>query len=171
MESNLDDGISQTEAHTMLREETTVSLRWKRGIALGLTGLWLWFILARSAQPAEQSGAESAVFLDFLRLFFPSLTDLIVRKLAHFTEYFILGALLFADWRMIGRGRVLLPSGLGAAVAFVDELLVQTHTPGRSGELRDVLLDTVGVVTAVAFCLLLRRRKEKSAHGGSGKEA
>ena len=153
------------------KEEDAVSLRWKRGIALGLTGLWLWFIFARSAQPAEQSGAESAFFLECLRRFFPFLTDHIVRKLAHFTEYCILGLLLHADRRLIGKGPVLLPIGFGVAAALVDELLIQIHTPGRSGELRDVLLDTAGVVTAVGVCLLLRRRKERAAHGGAGKEA
>ena len=147
-----------------------MSVGWKRGFALAATGLWIWFIFARSAQSAAESSAESAVFWNILRRFLPFISHTAIRKLAHFTEYAVLGGLLFRDWRLLGRGAVLLPIGLGAAVAAVDELMIQTHTPGRSGELRDALLDTAGVAAAVGIGLLLRRRKERHSHGKSGKE-
>ena len=147
-----------------------MTIRRKRWISLTITVLWIAFIFARSAKPAAESGAESAALLELLCRFFPALTDHAVRKAAHFTEYFILGALFFADWRLLRCGPVLLLLGLGAAVACVDEFIIQTHTPGRSGELRDVLLDTAGVATAVGLCLLFRRRKERRSRGRDGKE-
>ena len=147
-----------------------MTIRRKRWITLAITVLWIAFIFARSAKPAAESGAESAKILDFLCHFFPALTDHAVRKAAHFTEYFILGTLLFIDWRLLQRGPILLPLCLGPAVACVDEFIIQVRTPGRSGELRDVLLDTAGVVTAVGLCLLYCRRKERRSRGRGGKE-
>lgn len=131
---------------------------WKLLSALVVTGLWLWFIYARSAKPADVSDGESGVVLDFLIRLFPFINMKIVRKLAHFTEYFILGGLLYLDWRLLNRGRVILPLGAGLIFAAADEYL-QTFIPGRSGEILDTLLDFCGVAAAVTAALLLRRRR------------
>ena len=144
-----------------------MSIRWKRMLALLASVLWIWFIFSRSAKPASESGAESTVFLLFLQRFLPGLTHFLVRKLAHFTEYFILGGLLFLDWRLLGSDGFLLPSGFGAAVACVDELVIQARTPGRSGELRDILIDMLGVVLAVGIGQLQHSRKERRNRGGA----
>ena len=82
----------------------------------------------------------------------------LVRKLAHFTEYFILGGLLYLDWRLLNRGRVILPLGAGLIFAAADEYL-QTFIPGRGGEILDTLLDFCGVAAAFTAALLLRRRR------------
>lgn len=137
--------------------------RWKLWLALAATGLWLWFIYARSAQPADISGAESEDVLEFLLRFFPFLTLHAVRKLAHFTEFFILGGLLYLDTWLLGRPSLPLSLGVGLLAAGADEYL-QTFIPGRSGELRDVLLDLLGVAVGAAAALLLRRRKEARNH-------
>ena len=131
---------------------------WKLLSALVVTGLWLWFIYARSAKSADVSDEESGVGLDFLIRLFPFINMKIVRKLAHFTEYFILGGLLYLDWRLLNRGRVILPLGAGLIFAAADEYL-QTFIPGRSGEILDTLLDFCGVAAAVTAALLLRRRR------------
>ena len=125
---------------------------WKLLSALVVTGLWLWFIYARSAKPADVSDGDLLIRL------FPFINMKIVRKLAHFTEYFILGGLLYLDWRLLNRGRVILPLGAGLIFAAADEYL-QTFIPGRSGEILDTLLDFCGVAAAVTAALLLRRRR------------
>ena len=131
----------------------------KPGLALLATALWLWFIYARSAQPAAVSHEESGAVLGLLRRVLPFVDMLLVRKLAHFTEYAVLGALLWLDWRLLGRDGLLLPLGAGLLFAAGDELL-QTFIPGRSGELLDVLLDFSGVLAAVLPARLIRTRKE-----------
>ncbi|MBR6119679.1 MAG: VanZ family protein [Oscillospiraceae bacterium] len=131
----------------------------KPGLALLATALWLWFIYARSAQPAAVSHEESGAVLGLLRKVLPFVDMLLVRKLAHFTEYAVLGALLWLDWRLLGRDGLLLPLGAGLLFAAGDELL-QTFIPGRSGELLDVLLDFSGVLAAVLPARLIRKRKE-----------
>lgn len=137
--------------------------RWALGLSVLATILWLWFIYARSAKPAVVSHAESEAVLGLLDGLLPFLDLHFVRKLAHFAEYFILGGLLWLDWRLLGRGPLLLPLGLGLAAAGADEYL-QTLIPGRSGQISDVLLDFSGVAAAVILAQLLWRRKERKTH-------
>lgn len=138
--------------------------RWKLILALAATGLWLWFIYARSAATGEASHNESSAILELLRSYLPFVTTAMVRKGAHIFEFFILGSLLYLDWRLLGRGPVLLPLGAGLLFAAADELL-QTFVPARSGEVLDVLIDFCGVAAGVGLGLLLRRRKEAKARG------
>ena len=69
--------------------------------------------------------------------------DLVLRKLAHVTEYVVLGYLLL---RALGRE---LPAALaGVAYAVTDELH-QSFVRGRHGTPRDVAIDAVGVLLGV----------------------
>ncbi len=138
--------------------------RWKLWAALAATALWLGFIYARSAKPADLSHEESVSVLELLLKLFPSVSLLFVRKLAHFTEYFILGGLLYLDWRLLRRGGLWLPLAAGLLFAAGDEFL-QTFIPGRSGAPLDVLLDFSGVAAAVLLALLLRRVRRRTRHG------
>ena len=128
---------------------------WVRYILIAADILWVAFIFARSLKAADESTAESAWVLELVRIIIPSASMHFVRKLAHFTEYFILGALLFATMQSFGAKKlamVLAPAGcLAAAVA--DELL-QTLSPGRSCQLSDMLLDTAGGICGMLICAL-----------------
>ena len=66
-------------------------------VFLGLALLWLAFIFSNSLKSAEESAEDSGKVLAFLQGLFPSLTDEGVRKLAHFAEFFVLGALATAS--------------------------------------------------------------------------
>ena len=69
--------------------------------------------------------------------------DLLLRKLAHLTEYAILGALLL---RAIGRsGPAILAGGLYA----VSDEVHQHFVRGRHGAWYDVVIDTIGVTIGV----------------------
>jgi VanZ family protein len=81
--------------------------------------------------------------------------DMILRKIAHATEYAILGALLA---RAV-QGRLVLALGLGVAYAITDEVH-QTLVPGRAGRPLDVLIDTVGVALGVLAWRQLRARRQ-----------
>lgn len=138
--------------------------RWKLLLALTVTALWLWFIYSRSLSNGEASHDESSAVLEWLRRFLPFLNMKLVRKGAHIFEFFVLGCLLYLDWRLLGRGRVILPLGVGLVFAAADELL-QTFVPARSGEVLDVLIDFCGVAAGIGAGLLLRRWKEASGSG------
>jgi VanZ family protein len=78
--------------------------------------------------------------------------DLVLRKLAHTTEYAILGALLVRALRRPG-----LAVALGALYAVSDEVH-QSLVRGRHGAWYDVLIDTVGVTIGVLVWQRARRR-------------
>ena len=73
--------------------------------------------------------------------------DFVLRKIAHFCEYAILGALLL---RALGRAELAVAAGV--ADAATDEWH-QHFVPGRHTALRDVAIDTAGVLAGV-FLLL-----------------
>jgi VanZ family protein len=84
------------------------------------------------------------------------LSDLILRKLAHMTEYAIL-FLLF--WRGLGQSgtfsvkkRLLTAFVLTILYAASDEYH-QTFVPGRCGNLTDTLIDSIGAVLGLIFSL------------------
>lgn len=139
--------------------------KWKLLLALAVTVLWLWFIYSRSLSNGEASHEESSAILEGLKRFLPFLNTKLVRKGAHIFEFFVLGCLLYLDWRLIGRGRVLLPLGAGLVFAAADEFL-QTFVPDRSGEVLDVVIDFCGVAAGVGAALLLRRWKEARRRDG-----
>lgn len=90
-----------------------------------------------------------------------------IRKTAHFTAYFILGALfLHAFWLsgLVGVRGIILSFIISALYATSDEVH-QLFVPGRSGEVRDVLIDSAGALTGIGVCLVIwmifRRKKAK----------
>ena len=137
-----------------------------------LTVLIMLFIFCQSALPAEASKQESGLIVSRLAQWLQADEDLIsfvVRKGAHFLEYLVLGISLFWTVRdlRIKHGRVpdglagravLVPWVVGVLYAVTDEVH-QYFVPGRSCELRDVLIDACGVAAGVAVVWVWRRRK------------
>lgn len=79
--------------------------------------------------------------------------DLVLRKLAHATEYAVLGALLLRATARPG-----LALGLGVLYAVSDEVH-QVFVQGRHGSPIDVAIDAVGVAVGVALWQSLRSRR------------
>ena len=80
--------------------------------------------------------------------------DLVLRKLGHFCEYAVLGALLLR-----AHGRAPIAVAAGVAYAASDELH-QHFVPGRHAAFRDVAIDAAGVLAGV----LLLQSKPWSAN-------
>ncbi len=131
----------------------------RKALLLALCLLWMAVIFLFSAQDAAESTDLSDKVLDWLR---PgetgALAIILLRKSAHFLEYAVLGvlyALLLREWTQKGRGWVLpAAAGLSFLYACTDELH-QIFVPGRSGELRDVLIDTAGACFGLLIWTLL----------------
>lgn len=140
-------------------------------IWLVLLLLWVLLIFGHSLTPAELSSRESGWVMDcllkVLKIFGSEgswLTGYIVRKGAHFTEYFIFGVLLIQNfhgfWKSAGRnrgnfkrnsGEKLFPLMLAVlAVPFCDET-IQLFVAGRAGQIPDVWLDISGAVCGILF--------------------
>ena len=73
-----------------------------------------------------------------------NVTEFIVRKIAHFTEYFVLGL----ELELYLKRKWLLAAGVGFVVAFMDETIQMFS--GRGPLISDVWLDFFGCITAVA---------------------
>ena len=148
-------------------------LRW--GL-LALTVYWCFFIWHFSLASAGESAATSG---RFLTLFNDALEQMgvefrfngtMVRKIAHFAEFAILGFLCALTWQQHRFSHpVWLSFPVVIIVAGIDELL-QFTSPGRGPSFLDVLLDTAGGLCGVfAFSLLtvwvlaLRSRKNKKS--------
>lgn len=126
------------------------------------SGLSEW-VLERIMQLCSifiRSPERQAALFVFLQIY--------LRKAAHFTEYAALGfflTLFSAGLHRTIPGSLPLPLALGVLYAGTDEWH-QTFVQERSGEPRDVLIDSAGVAFGAALaclCLLiyLRRRKKK----------
>lgn len=118
----------------------------------------LVFIWGNSLLPGNLSGAISDFVGKILEFFFeqrepePENGGFLLRKLAHFTEFTALGLCLCWLFGMLGKGR-LLPFLCGAAAACVDET-IQIFVPGRGPSVRDVCIDSCGVLLGVILLTL-----------------
>ena len=140
----------------------------------------LAFIWGHSTMPADQSSQESEWFLRFvepavmavswcLQRFGVSMEpSALVRKMAHFTEFAVLGALMYLLFSSPQkRSRGVLPAAACLAAAAVDEFL-QRFADGRAPGLRDVAIDFAGSclgVALVAAMLALLYSRGRKRHG------
>lgn len=90
----------------------------------------------------------------------------IVRKGAHFSIYAVLCillALLLREYRIFGKRRFILSVLICFLYACSDEIH-QIFVSGRSGEIRDVIIDTCGALAGflILSCLTILKNKIKS---------
>ena len=135
----------------------------KRWILYILLGLIVFFIWDNSMQ---NGGSSDGFSLLFAKTFASIANELgfhgniwilnrIVRKLAHLTEFTILGGVLYTILRRyIKYGTVIKTIGLGMLIACLDEF-IQLFSPGRSSQFSDILIDTVGVVIGILVVKLV----------------
>lgn len=138
-----------------------IDRRW--GIAALAMVCLIW---GNSLVPGSGSGSLSLSVMDAIHGFLAALglpyawvTNFVVRKCAHFTEYMVLGIIATHAFDIEGKHRA---SALVATAVFlvavpsIDET-IQLFIPGRSGMVRDVLIDCAGATTGVVLRYLVRR--------------
>lgn len=135
----------------------------KRCILYILLGLIVFFIWDNSMQ---NGGSSDGFSIFFAEAFAPIVNKLgfhgniwtlnrIVRKLAHLTEFTILGSVLYTILRRyITYGTVIKTIALGILIASLDEF-IQLFSPGRSSQLSDILIDTIGVILGLLLVKLV----------------
>lgn len=162
--------------------------RWleKHSIALTLILVVavMLMIFCFSAQTGEESGAMSgSITIWLVRLFQPDfdnmpeesreslcyIVGLIIRKLAHFSEYALLGLALQIHIRQIQkRITILCPWlwawGVGTVYAITDEVH-QGFVAGRGPAVVDVMIDSAGVIAGVAVLMLVLHIRRQSLRG------
>ena len=136
------------------------------------------FIFFQSALPADLSSRESGRVVDLLVRLFQGIMPIdrqtmvfIVRKGAHFAEYTILGGFLVpavTEWMAVDKTPVpdsvrsirIISWLVGTLYAVTDEIH-QYFVPGRSCELRDIGIDSCGVLAGVMIVSIVMRLKER----------
>ena len=151
-----------------------------------LTAAFVAWIFSNSLQVAVESAEQSDSFTQMVQNFFKIIApnsfiatatgadfdrlEAVVRTLAHFCEFALLGALAFWTYRAYTPKKIwmIAPFVGGALVAVIDEIL-QYFTPGRAFQITDVLVDCAGVCAGCLFALatvaialrISKKRKEK----------
>lgn len=81
----------------------------------------------------------------------------IVRKLAHFSIYTLVGILIMtfvSTYRLLLWKKWLISISVGLVYAISDEYH-QSFVPGRTAQLKDVLIDTAGVIFGIMIVLVV----------------
>ena len=110
--------------------------------------LMMGIIFLFSSCNATISSLQSNMIVNFLQDLIP-VNSFIVRKLAHFSLFFILAISIYLFSKSY-----ILSSSLSSLYAIFDEFH-QYFVPGRSCELRDVLIDISGVIIALIIIKLV----------------
>lgn len=79
--------------------------------------------------------------------------DFVIKKTAHFVEFFILTLLIFRAALVEGppTSKTYLYSFVIALIYAISDELHQKSTPGRQPSIRDVVIDAVGIVASLYF--------------------
>lgn len=123
-----------------------------------LVVIWMGIIFLLSAEGADDSRARSGAVVGILKdsLNTDSADDFLTsltRKAAHIVAYFILGILIYSiieTYKLTGKRTIVLSITFALLYAIFDEIH-QLFVPGRSGEIRDVLIDTVAASIGVGI--------------------
>ena len=90
-------------------------------------------------------------------------TEKIIRKIAHFSIYALVGFLLMglvSTFKLKEKNRILISLILGVLYATSDEIH-QLFSPGRSAQITDVYIDTLGILVGIFVILLFIKVFEK----------
>lgn len=155
-----------------------------RGILIVLLLCTFYIIFGFSSQNGEESGGISKRITDFIlekSAKYNSLemsekeqvnkrTERIIRKIAHFSIYTLVGFLLmalFSTYKNIKRkNQICISAILGILYAISDEIH-QSFTPGRGPKITDVFIDSLGVffgMTVILLIVEIINRKNKKCH-------
>lgn len=148
----------------------------KKIITIILIVLWMILVFYLSNQGADDSaqlsGGLARKVLEILHILDgktieeQAIIETVFRKLAHFCLYTLGGVLILLHinlYEISDKNKVIISWSIGIAYAITDELH-QLFVPGRSGEIRDVCLDSLGLITGIILLLIflkfIERRKK-----------
>ena len=128
--------------------------------------VWMGVIFYFSHQSGDTSMQLSDGILDSFKSLFQNFLDYhtlsyIVRKIAHFTEYFILGLLIYhlvKQYRVISKTEIIWMILFCVIYAMSDEFH-QVFIGGRSPKFFDVIIDSLGSSLSILILQLLQKRK------------
>ncbi|MBS6025319.1 MAG: VanZ family protein [Paeniclostridium sordellii] len=150
-----------------------------KNIWVGLTIIWMGLIYYMSNQPATISSSQSGGFINMLsnlpiigntikELMKIGIAEFLIRKSAHMFLYFMLAILIYMVFKNINNIKVYIYSLTGCFIYACTDEIHQLFITGRSGEFKDVLVDTLGAIIGLLLVFMinkilnLRKNKIKS---------
>ena len=144
----------------------------KKTIFAVLLVLWMGFIFSMSSENAEKSSNTSGQTIRVVLSAVPGFEEqpeevkvniieklqFIVRKSAHFIGYMILGIL--ASGLILYYGNInkkYLLAFLICVIYAISDEIHQLFVPGRSGQVRDVLIDSAGSLLGIIIVMALEK--------------
>lgn len=160
----------------------------KKIVSIIIVFTWMSIIFGFSNQQGEGSGNTSRKisevivriidvqdrYSDLEKDKLIEIIEPILRKIAHFTIYAIGGiAIANCVWQFFGKEKITIgiSTAIGVIYAISDEIH-QLMVNGRSGNVRDVIIDSIGILTGIMAFLLIKRAynriisKKKECRGG-----
>lgn len=150
-----------------------MKLNSKKIITIILVIVWMILVFYLSNQISTDSAKLSGSFTEII-LKICNVTNInapeqillienIIRKIAHFLLYTLGGMLIFLFinlYKIKPNNKVLISWLIGTVYAITDEIH-QLFVIGRSGEIRDICIDSLGVITGIIILLLVLKVIEK----------
>ncbi|MGL5328274.1 MAG: VanZ family protein [Peptostreptococcaceae bacterium] len=138
--------------------------------------LWMAFIFYMSNQPAAVSSQQSGGVIEFIKampiignimtyMMEIEIGEFIIRKSAHMFLYFVLAMFIFMSMYDVNKEikTVAIISFIFTVLYACTDEIHQLFIPGRSGELRDVLVDSTGAIigTTLIYYILKYNKYKK----------
>lgn len=154
----------------LMEENTSKKERFMAAIPMLCMMILIFLFSAKTATESDGTSIPIAqAFLNIFQRLFGHMdvdsyeialrvTNVLIRKAAHVTEYGILTIFVsFYIWVRGHRGKVFFLITLLISVGYaVTDEVHQIFVPGRSGRITDVLIDSVGCILGVLLFLLIR---------------
>ena len=132
----------------------------KNKISIILVILWMIFIFVMSSFDATSSSNQSNFIVDIITSIINikdiGLLSLIIRKLAHFIEYFILGISVINFITRYDK-KIIIAILLCIIYATSDEIH-QIFVPGRSCQIIDIMIDSLGSIMGIYLYKLITKK-------------
>lgn len=146
-----------------------MNIPFKQWSAWTLVLFWMGVIFYLSHQPADESSALSSGIVEQIVAFLETITGksfsdvdwmhYVIRKGAHLFAYFLLAILIMhASLQMGWKGTIQIIGTLIICVLYAtSDEIHQLFIPGRSGEITDVLIDSVGALIGIFTFLTIHK--------------
>lgn len=127
--------------------------------------IWMNMVFGFSAQNSSESSSLSMWVASLITndMDLQEVLEPYIRKIAHFSEYGAGGVLffsLFSTFNLKDEKKLIFAIGVGFLYSVSDEIH-QLFVDGRSGQIKDVYIDTLGVITgALIMCFIINLVKK-----------
>lgn len=131
--------------------------------------LWMGLIFFFSSQNGTASDSNSYFLINLLgkiginisSSIGLSVANFIVRKTAHVTEYFILFMLLYFGFKKIYLKNIIIYPAIITILYSISDEFHQLFIEGRSGRIKDVFIDSIGILIGLLIIGIKNKVKSK----------